>query len=228
GKEPAHLMSLFGGQPMVVYKGGTSRDGGQSAPAETRLFQVRSNSAGHTRAMELDASASNLNSNDAFVLVTPDGTSLWVGAGASDTEKQGAQQLCGILGVSPSSELSEGGETDQFWAALGGKAEYRTSTRLKDKMDAHPPRLFACSNKTGNFIIEEVPGEMTQDDLATDDVMVLDTWEQTDPANRDPRTPIVKIKQGFEPPTFSGWFLGWDQDYWTSDPLERAMAELAL
>ncbi|XP_047228573.1 gelsolin a isoform X1 [Girardinichthys multiradiatus] len=254
GKEPAHLMSLFGGQPMVVYRGGTSRDGGQSTPAETRLFQVRSNSAGHTRAMELDASASNLNSNDAFVLVTPDGTSLWVGVGASDTEKQGAQQLCGILGVSTSSELSEGGETDQFWAALGGKAEYRTSTRLKDKMDAHPPRLFACSNKTGNFIIEEVPGEMTQDDLATDDVMILDTWEQvfvwigneaqeeekteamasavryieTDPANRDTRTPIVKIKQGFEPPTFSGWFLGWDQDYWTSDPLERAMAELAL
>lgn len=77
-------------------------------------------------------------------------------------------------------------------------------------MDAHPPRLFACSNKTGNFIvslvfrllsdnddvrsrvraetssksplsslqIEEVPGELTQDDLATDDVMILDTWEQ--------------------------------------------------
>ncbi|KAM4719940.1 gelsolin a isoform 2-T2 [Anableps anableps] len=254
GKEPAHLMSLFGGQPMVVYKGGTSRDGGQSAPAETRLFQVRSNSAGHTRAVELDVAASNLNSNDAFVLVTPDGTSLWVGVGASDTEKQAAQQLCSILGVSASSELSEGGETDQFWAALGGKAEYRTSTRLKDKMDAHPPRLFACSNKTGNFIIEEVPGEVTQDDLATDDVMILDTWEQvfvwigneaqeeekteamasavryieTDPANRDPRTPIVKIKQGFEPPTFTGWFLGWDHDYWTSDPLERAMAELAL
>lgn len=26
--------------------------------------------------------------------------------------------------------------------------------------------------------IEEVPGEITQDDLATDDVMILDTWEQ--------------------------------------------------
>lgn len=53
GKEPAHLMSLFGGQPMVVYKGGTSRGGGQSAPAEIRLFQVRSSSAGHTRAVEV-------------------------------------------------------------------------------------------------------------------------------------------------------------------------------
>lgn len=105
--------------------------------------------------------------------------------------------------------------TDQFWEALGGKTEYRTSTRLKDKMDSHPPRLFACSNKTGNFIvslwfklcswwikclsvhytqyllhsttesfsspqIEEVPGELTQDDLATDDVMILDTWEQVE------------------------------------------------
>lgn len=51
---------------------------------------------------------------------------------------------------------------------------------------------------------------------------------ETDPANRDRRTPIVKIKQGFEPPTFTGWFLGWDHDYWTTDPLERAMAELSL
>ncbi|KAG7498522.1 gelsolin isoform X2 [Solea senegalensis] len=253
GKEPAHLMSVFGGQPMVVYRGGTSRDGGQSAPAETRLFQVRSNSAGHTRAVELEAVASNLNSNDAFVLVTPGDAFLWVGVGASDTEKQGAQQLCGILGVT-TSDLSEGAETDQFWEILGGKTKYRTSNRLKDKMDAHPPRLFACSNKTGNFIIEEVPGEMTQDDLATDDVMILDTWEQvfvwigneaqeeekteamasavryieTDPASRDRRTPIVKIKQSFEPPTFTGWFLGWDHEYWTTDPLERAMAELAL
>uniref|UniRef100_A0A669AXE1 Gelsolin n=1 Tax=Oreochromis niloticus TaxID=8128 RepID=A0A669AXE1_ORENI len=250
GKEPAHLMSLFGGKPMIVYKGGTSREGGQSAPAETRLFQVRANSAGHTRAVEVRGNASNLNSNDAFILVTPGGSFLWVGVGASDTEKQGAQQLCDILGVS----VSEGISPASFWEALGGKTEYRTSTRLKDKMDAHPPRLFACSNKTGNFIIEEVPGEITQDDLATDDVMILDTWEQvfvwigneaqeeekteamasavryieTDPAKRDPRTPIVKIKQSFEPPTFTGWFLGWDYDYWTTDPLERAMAELSI
>lgn len=149
--------------------------------------------------------------------------------------------------------------TDSFWEALGGKATYRTSPRLKDKkMDAHPPRLFACSNKIGRFVvsacvsqgwggrasgeghvsgsraqgsrgrekqicwhsteegapcwpeqalqlplccgepsqgrkgagwalcftssilsqIEEVPGELMQEDLATDDVMLLDTWDQ--------------------------------------------------
>lgn len=43
---------------------------------------------------------------------------------------------------------------DNFWAALGGKAPYRTSPRLKDKkMDTHPPRLFACSNKSGRFTV---------------------------------------------------------------------------
>ncbi|KAH1179451.1 gelsolin isoform X2 [Mauremys mutica] len=253
GKEPAHLMSMFGRKPLIVYKGGTSREGGQTAPAATRLFQVRSSTSGATRAVELDAVASELNSNDAFVLKTPSTAYLWVGQAASDTEISGAQELLKILGARPV-QIAEGSEPDSFWEALGGKAAYRTSPRLKDrKMDVNPPRLFACSNKSGRFIIEEVPGELTQDDLATDDVMILDTWDQvfvwigneaheeekteavtsakryieTDPANRDKRTPITIIKQGFEPPTFSGWFLGWDDDYWTVDPLERAMAELA-
>lgn len=131
-------------------------------------------------------------------------------------------------------QVAEGSEPDGFWEALGGKAAYRTSPRLKDKkMDAHPPRLFACSNKIGRFVIEEVPGELMQEDLATDDVMLLDTWDQvfvwvgkdsqedektealtsakryieTDPANRDRRTPITVVKQGFEPPP--SWAGSW-------------------
>ncbi|XP_056601712.1 gelsolin b [Triplophysa dalaica] len=253
GKEPQHLMSLFGGQPMVIYKGGTSREGGQSKASDVRLFQVRANPAGHTRAVEVDAVASSLNSNDALVLVTPSGSKLWMGQGSSDAEKNGAKKLATILGVNLS-EIKEGSEGGDFWSALGGKAEYRTSERLKNKTDSHPPKLFACSNKTGQFLIEEVPGELTQDDLAPDDVMILDTWDQvfvwigneandeeknevatsaakyieTDPSNRDKRTPIVTVKQGFEPPTFTGWFLGWDHDFWSSDPLERALAGLKV
>ncbi|XP_069465619.1 gelsolin isoform X2 [Ambystoma mexicanum] len=253
GKEPAHLLSLFGGKPLVVYKGGTSRDGGQTEPADTRLFQVRACSSGYTRAVELDPVAAALNSNDAFVLKTPSVAYLWVGQGASDPEKRGAQELLNILGTK-ATQVAEGSETDDFWEALGGKADYRTSSRLKSRLNTHPPRLFACSNKTGRFIIEEVPGEITQEDLATDDVMLLDTWDQvfvwvgkeaqeeekkeaigyaakyiqTDPAHRDPRTSISVVKQGFEPPNFEGWFLGWDDDYWSMDPLERAMADLQV
>lgn len=253
GKEPAHLVSMFGGQPMVVYKGGTSREGGQTEPADNRLFQVRASTSGSTRAVEVETTASNLNSNDVFVLKTPGSSLVWVGQGASDAEKQGAQKLLGILGVS-ASEIAEGSEPDEFWDTLGGKTDYRTSPRLKDKIDAHPPRLFACSNKTGRFIIDEVPGEQMQIDLATDDVMILDTWSQvfvwigndaqeeekaeafksakeyieTDPSNRDTRTPIVIVKQGYEPPSFTGWFLGWDYDYWSVDPFQRAMDELSV
>jgi hypothetical protein len=50
---------------------------------------------------------------------------------------------------------------------------------------------------------------------------------ETDPANRDRRTPITVVRQGFEPPSFVGWFLGWDDNYWSVDPLDRALAELA-
>ncbi|XP_013883599.1 gelsolin [Austrofundulus limnaeus] len=251
GKEPAHLMSLFGGKPMVIYKGGTSRDGGQSKPAATRLFHVRANAAGDTRAVEVDACSSQLNSNDVFLLASPSGSWMWKGKSSSSAEAKGAEFLAGILQVTPTL-LEEGNEEDAFWEALGGKKDYCRSQRLSNKMDAHPPRLFACSNKTGNFKMEEVPGELTQDDLAPDDVMILDAWDQvfvwigneaqeeekteaaasadryikTDPANRDPRTPIVTVKQGFEPPTFTGWFLGWNLKYWDADPLETVLQAL--
>lgn len=38
---------------------------------------------------------------------------------------------------------------------------------------------------------------------------------KTHPAGRSPATPIVVIKQGHEPPTFTGWFLTWDPYKWT-------------
>ncbi|RVE68790.1 hypothetical protein OJAV_G00094950 [Oryzias javanicus] len=246
GKEPAHLMTLFKGKPMVVYKGGTSREEGQSEVADTRLFQVRANPAGDTRAVEVDPSSSSLNSNDVFLLVTKPESFSWKGKNSSSAEAKGAEELAEILGVTPT-PLEEGEEGGAFWDALGGQGDYCQTPRLNNKIDAHPPRLFACSNKTGTFVIEEVPGELTQDDLAPDDVMLLDTWDQvflwignealedekaealasagryiqSDPANRDPRTPIVSVKQGFEPPTFTGWFLAWNTEYWNQDPLER-------
>lgn len=33
-------------------------------------------------------------------------------------------------------------------------------------------------NRLVLFQVEEVPGDFTQSDLATDDVMLLDTWDQ--------------------------------------------------
>ncbi|XP_064197882.1 scinderin like b [Anguilla rostrata] len=243
GQEPSHLMSLFKDKPMIIHNGGTSRTGGQTKAGSTRLFHIRQSSSKATRAVEVGPSASSLNTNDVFVLKSPDSLFVWRGVGASEEEAAAAKHVVSFLGGSPTS-VSEGKEPAGFWSALGGKKDYQTSKSLQKS--AKPPRLFGCSNKTGRLIAEEVPGDFTQSDLATDDVMLLDTWDQiflwigneanevektgapkiakeyvdSDPSGRR-GVPIATIKQGFEPPTFTGWFQAWDPKMWETDPLDR-------
>ncbi|OCT74043.1 hypothetical protein XELAEV_18033006mg [Xenopus laevis] len=240
GKEPPHLLSLFKDKPLIIYKDGTSRKGGQAPPSAVRLFQIRKNLSTITRIVEVDADASLLNSNDVFVLKLKNNSGYkWIGKGASDEEEKAAEYIANVLKCKIS-KIAEGQEPGEFWNALNGKKTYQTSALLESKSIIHPPRLFGCSNKTGRFLIEEVPGEFTQDDLAEDDVMLLDTHEQvflwigkdaneiekkealksakqyieTDPSGRDKGIPIVSVKQGHEPPTFTGWFMAWDNNKW--------------
>uniref|UniRef100_A0A8C9VDH7 Scinderin like b n=1 Tax=Scleropages formosus TaxID=113540 RepID=A0A8C9VDH7_SCLFO len=244
GQEPAHLMSLFKGKPMIIHQGGTSRKGGQTQTGSTRLLHIRQSSSRATRAVK--PCASSLNTNDVFVLKCPSTTYVWRGTGASSEEAAAAKHVVGVLGGS-ATDVAEGKEPEAFWSALGGKKQYQTSKSLQKTIK--PPRLFGCSNKTGRLVAEEVPGDFTQSDLATDDVMLLDTDEQlyiwvgkdandTEKAGApkiaqeylasDPRggrsIPIVTIKQGSEPMTFTGWFLAWDTSLWDKDPLERIRA----
>uniref|UniRef100_A0A7N6BSQ9 Macrophage-capping protein n=1 Tax=Anabas testudineus TaxID=64144 RepID=A0A7N6BSQ9_ANATE len=246
GQEPPHLMSIFHGKPMIIHKGGTSRKGGQSQTSSTRLFHIRQSSSHATRAVEVDATASKLNTNDVFVLKTPNTVYVWQGVGASSEENEAAKHVVSLLGGS-ATNVSEGKEPADFWTALGGKKEYQTSKSLQNVVK--PPRMFGCSNKTGRLSVEEVPGDFTQSDLATDDVMILDTWDQIyiwigNEANEEEKTgapkiakqyvesdpsgrrglAITTVKQGAEPPTFTGWFQAWDPNMWDTDPLERIRA----
>ncbi|KAM6918876.1 scinderin like b [Xenentodon cancila] len=246
GQEPPHLMSLFHGKPMIIFSGGTSRKGGQSQAGSTRLFHIRQSSSGATRAVEVEPTASNLNTNDVFVLKSPSAVFVWRGAGSTDEEVKAAKSVVDFLGGN-ATQVSEGKESGGFWSALGGKKEYQTSQSLRSAL--RPPRLFGCSNKTGRLSVEEVPGDFTQSDLATDDVMLLDTWDQlfiwigndaneeekkgapkiakeyvdSDPSGRRGMS-IVTIKQGAEPPTFTGWFQAWDPKMWETGPLDRIRA----
>ncbi|XP_075070146.1 scinderin-like [Mixophyes fleayi] len=236
GKEPVHLLSLFKEKPLIIFKDGTSRKGGQVPPGAVRLFQIRRNIGFITRIVEVEADSSSLNSNDVFVLKLKNNSGYqWVGKGASGEERKGADFIASVLKCKTTA-VTEGQEPDEFWSSLGGKKSYQTSALLGSQLGDHPPRLYGCSNKSGRFVIEEVPGEFTQEDLAEDDVMLLDAWEQiflwigkdanevekkeslksakqyidTDPSGRDKGIPIVTVKQGHEPPTFTGWFLAWD------------------
>ncbi|NXI71371.1 VILI protein, partial [Anseranas semipalmata] len=251
GKEPAHLMAIFKGR-MVVYAGGTSRAGNTEPMPSTRLFHVHGTNEYNTKAFEVPVRASSLNSNDVFVLKTPSCCYLWYGKGCSGDEREMGKMVADIISKTEKPVIAEGQEPPEFWVALGGKSHYANSKRLQEENPSVPPRLFECSNKTGRFLATEIV-DFTQDDLEEDDVYLLDTWDQvffwigkganesekeaaavmaqeylrSDPSGRDLDTPIIVVKQGCEPPTFTGWFLAWDPLCWSDKKsYEELKAEL--
>ncbi|XP_047439510.1 advillin [Mugil cephalus] len=243
GKEPRHFMTIFKGK-MVIFEGGTSRKGSSEPEPPVRLFQVHGSNPSNTKTIEVPALASSLNSNDVFLLKSQRDIYLWCGKGSSGDERAMAKEVSSVIGQNSQrlseETVAEGQEPIEFWELLGGKTPYANDKRLQQQVLDHQPRLFECSNKTGQFRVTEV-SQFIQDDLSEDDVMLLDTWDQvflwigkeaneverkeavatsqeylrTHPGNRDPDTPIVLIKQGFEPPTFTGWFGAWDPSKWS-------------
>ncbi|XP_053545782.1 villin-1 [Bombina bombina] len=241
GKEPAHLMAIFKGK-MVVYEGGTSRANSTETPPENRLFQVHGTNEYNTKAFEVPVRASALNSNDVFVLKTKGTCYLWCGKGCSGDERVMAKNVADIISRGEKVVVAEGQEPSEFWLTLGGKSQYANSKRLQEESPDISPRLFECSNQTGTFEATEI-SDFNQDDLDEDDVFLLDAWDQvffwigkdanekekkeaaftaqeylkSHPSGRDVNTPIIVVKQGFEPPTFTGWFMAWDPFKWANN-----------
>lgn len=67
-----------------------------------------------------------MNSGDAFLVLNTQGSYLWLGAGANDEEHKLGTKLIETLGGGSENRvvIKEGEETEEFWEALGGKAEY--------------------------------------------------------------------------------------------------------
>uniref|UniRef100_A0A8C8I4D5 Villin-1 n=1 Tax=Oncorhynchus tshawytscha TaxID=74940 RepID=A0A8C8I4D5_ONCTS len=238
GKEPLHLMAIFKGK-MVVYEG-SSRVNSKHVQPAVRLFHIHGTNEFNTRAIEVPARSSSLNSNDVFVLSTDTCCYLWYGKGCSGDEREMGKSLADIISRREKQVIAEGQEPAHFWVNLGGKSQYADSKRLQEEHTNITPRLFECSNQTGRFLATEITN-FNQDDLDEDDIMLLDIWDmvflwigkganqiekdnvvptaqeylKSHPGGRDVDTPIVMIKQGFEPPTFTGWFHAWDPHMWS-------------
>jgi len=258
GKEPRHFMAMFKGK-MLVYEGGTGRNT-VDAPTSTgsQLFQVRGDDENSVKAIEVVPRAASLNSNDVFVLYGKAmGNFLWFGRGSSGDEREvGRLASRHITGAIEIDTIAEGQEPAEFWAALGGKAAYSSGKEFETESEIEP-RLFNMSNASGRFVCDEV-FDFTQEDLDEDDVMMLDTWSQLfiwigenankeekeqsavlayeylikHPSGRDPKTNIIIVKQGREPPIFTGWFGSWDPYLWANgksyDEIRAEMGEDAL
>jgi gelsolin len=93
--------------------------------------------------------ACKLNSNEAFFVVAKGGDAAfyWIGEGASKEEGEYAAKLGAMLApdASVNTGFKEGEETDEFWAALGGKTEY-SSIKNMGIAPGFEPRLYQCSN----------------------------------------------------------------------------------
>ncbi|RWS24426.1 villin-1-like protein [Leptotrombidium deliense] len=259
GKEPPQFTSIFGGQ-MVILKGGFKsalRKGKkevveEGVHGEKYLLNVRGTNKYITRAVEVDCIASSLNSNDCFVLFTPNIVYVWYGKGSTDNEKEMAK-VCSSKVDREVMIFNEGQESLKFWDELGGRKEYTSDQNLQVADLHHSLRLFQCSNAKGYFTVEEIV-DFQQCDLIEDDVMLLDAWDyiflwignksndeerkqamktaeeylRTDPRDRDLETPIIVVKQGYEPANFTGFFGVWDANMWSSEnSFDALKAEIA-
>lgn len=246
GKEPAHFLTIFSGK-MIILRGGkaSSFDGEEAVDTgipENFLLQVRGNDSHNTRATEVDLRAASLNTNDVFLLKTGGNNYIWCGKGSTGDEREMAKKIAAVIAPGEQETVYEGKEKPDFWKAIGGQEEYAHDKRLADSSNTMPARLFQCSNASGVFKGEEIMN-FTQSDLIPEDVMMLDAHDtiflwigngsnkkerdkatkmaleylRTDPSNRDDNTAIVMMKQGYEPPTFTGFFGVWDTSLWNEN-----------
>eukprot|EP00029_Vermamoeba_vermiformis_P005779 TRINITY_DN209_c0_g1_i3.p1 TRINITY_DN209_c0_g1~~TRINITY_DN209_c0_g1_i3.p1 ORF type:complete len:597 (-),score=204.42 TRINITY_DN209_c0_g1_i3:2225-4015(-) len=89
-KEPDHFLSHFEGT-FILRKG--SRDDWATNKPSKVLFQLRGTNEVNTRAIQVEAVATSLNSNDAFVLDLPEKAFTWIGKGANKFERSMATGL---------------------------------------------------------------------------------------------------------------------------------------
>ncbi|KAL3625542.1 Villin-3 [Castilleja foliolosa] len=243
-KEPPQFLSIF--QPMVVLKGGMSSGyknyiADQGLDDETytsdgvALVRISGTSPHNNRAIQVEAAAISLNSNECFLLQT--GTSIfsWHGNQSTLEQHQLAAKVAEFLKPgSPIKYSKEGTESSSFWSALGGKESY-TSEKLSSEI-IRDPHLFAFSFIKGKSEFEEIYN-FTQDDLLTEDIMILDThaevfiWfgQSVDSKEKqsafeigqkyvemaasleglDQTVPLYKVTEGYEPCFFTTYF-SWD------------------
>ncbi|KAI4464752.1 villin [Holotrichia oblita] len=238
GREPTQFLQIFKGKLTVFRgKGIDCDDTGRNSKTPTNyLLHIQGSASYNTKATQVATKASSLNSNYCFVLRKLKRYYVWSGLNSTGDQREMAKHFTG----KDFELVLEGKEPQEFWELLGGKQAFVTNKITQDDDDLKNPRLFNCSIMKEKFKAEEV-FNFSQTDLVPEDVMLLDAYStifmwmgklshaqdrklsfemaleylRTDPAGRDVNTPIVQVKQGNEPPIFTGFFKSWDKNWWT-------------
>ncbi|KAK8679810.1 hypothetical protein V6N13_145244 [Hibiscus sabdariffa] len=243
-KEPLQFFLIF--QTLIVYKGGNSA-GYKKFIAETgidddtydekkmALFRVQGTSPENMQAIQVDHVSSSLNSSYCYILQSENSVFTWIGNLTSSKDHDLLDRMIELINPAwqPVS-VREGSEPDSFWSSLGGKTEYPREKEMKKFIE--DPHLFKLICIEGDFKVKEIYS-FSQDDLTTEDVLVLDcnkeiyVWIgrhstikskqeainlglkflQTDILEEQLslESPIYVITEGHEPPFFT-CFFEWD------------------
>ncbi|XP_024968746.1 villin-2 [Cynara cardunculus var. scolymus] len=244
GKEPPQFVAIF--QPMVVLKGGLSSgyknyiaDKGLNDETYSSdgvaLIQISGTSVHNNKAVQVDAVATSLNTYECFLLQSGSSLFTWHGNQSTVEQHNIAAKIAEFLKPGANVKFAkEGTENSTFWFALGGKQSY-TSKKLAQEA-VRDPHLFAFSFSKGKFEIEEVYN-FSQDDLLTEDILILDThaevfvWvgQSVDSKEKQnvfeigqkyielaasldglsPCVPLYRVTEGNEPSFFTTFF-SWD------------------
>ncbi|XP_024981262.1 villin-1 isoform X1 [Cynara cardunculus var. scolymus] len=186
-KEPPQFFSIF--QTLIMFKGGMGSRY-KSFVAEkglydetyddkkTALFRIQGTNRDNMQAVQVDQVSRSLNSSCCYILKAQGSIFTWLGNLSTTGDHD---LLYGMLDlINPTWQpilVREGNEPDVFWDALGGKTEYPKEKEIKGFIE--DPHLFVCTvaedvdSQSSNLKVKEI-FNFTQDDLTTEDVLVLD------------------------------------------------------
>ncbi|OAE27442.1 hypothetical protein AXG93_3911s1240 [Marchantia polymorpha subsp. ruderalis] len=211
GKEPPQFLALF--PCLIIMEGKTIPE----LCKETKyMIRVQGTSSFNSLAIQVDAVPASLNSSECFVLSLGKVCYMWSGNFTNTEHQKVAMKVAGLLKLT-AKPIREGTEPSAFWNVLGGKQTgYPAHRDTKDITEVF------------NF---------EQDDLLTEEVMILDTntelyvwvgqhasvhekqhaldFAQEYLDNRvaqdgmSPKATIYRIPEGNEPLFFGGHFPSW-------------------
>lgn len=185
GKEPAQFIALF--PNLAILNGkmniGKIKDNVENDSMDetnmgdcVALFKVCGTDRHNCKAIQVDPVAASLDSTCCFLLQT--GTSLLIWHGNSTTVEQQKSAATFAEFLRPAISLKavkEGTEPATFWNVLGEKQSYVSQRGAQES--GGDPHLYACAFEKGILKPTEV-FNFTQDDLLTEDIMVLDTHSE--------------------------------------------------
>uniref|UniRef100_A0A8C6G3N0 Protein flightless-1 homolog n=1 Tax=Moschus moschiferus TaxID=68415 RepID=A0A8C6G3N0_MOSMO len=165
----------------IIHRGKRKAAQGALQPS---LYQIRTNgSALCTRCIQINTDSSLLNSEFCFILKVPfeseDNQGIvyaWVGRASDPDEAKLAEDILNSMFEASYSKqvINEGEEPENFfWVGIGAQKPYDDDAEYMKHT-----RLFRCSNEKGYFAVTEKCSDFCQDDLADDDIMLLDNGQE--------------------------------------------------